>query len=492
MYSCGDDLGSGFFDSGASGVNPGYRNYENGKGNKGNNGNNNANNPIGKYNEFLENPFISTKENPVSTFSVDADGGSFAHVRGYINQGIKPPKFSVRVEEFINYFPMDYQDDGANSISLNGEVCYCPWDINHKLIRIGIKGREIAEADYPYANFVLLIDVSGSMGTQGKLDYIKEGFIKFVDKMRPQDRLAIVTYAGTSGVLMESTPGTKKEYIKKQIRKLKSGGSTHGSSGIIKAYQIAEENFIEGGNNRVILGTDGDFNVGITSQDELIKLIEEKRKSGIFLTTIGVGLYVNEGMLEQLANKGNGNYEFIDRVEEMEKVFINDYNKFLTVAKDVKVQVEFNPNTVEKYRLIGYVNRLLKNEDFDNDTIDAGEIGAGQTITALYEIIPINIVDTRALSAFSVDFRYKEPDENTSKKLHLDVLNNNTPFENASDNMIFAAAAASYGMILFDSKYKGKTSMDKVSSWVKKSSNFDPHGYRQDFLKLIETSKSFE
>ncbi len=445
----------------------------------------------GKFNEFVENPFVATKDEPVSTFSVDADGGSYAHVRGIINSGKMPEKNAIRVEEFLNYFPMDYKDDGLNSISLNGEVSICPWNEEHKLIRIGIKGKEIAKEDYPLANFVLLIDVSGSMKSTNKLDFIKKGFIKFVDQMRDKDRLAIVTYAGKAGVLLPSTPGSKKNYIKKQINKLGAGGSTAGAAGIKTAYEIVEENFIENGNNRVILGTDGDFNVGVSSQDELIKLIEDKRKSGAFLTTIGVGTYVNEGMLEQLANKGNGNYEYIDRVEEMEKVFINDYNKFLTVAKDVKVQVRFNPEVVDKYRLIGYVNRLLEKEDFDNDTIDAGEIGAGQTITALYEIIPQNILDSRSLDVFSIDFRYKEFNEDVSKKLHLDIINNTTKFEHSSENMIFSAAVASYGMLLYGSEYKGNANMNNISIWVNNALSFDPYKYRKGFLKLIEKTNIY-
>ncbi len=478
IYSCSDNIGGTSYNNDGIGIE-----------NFGKSGNYNPENNQGKLNEFVENPFIHVKDAPISTFSVDADGGSYAHVRGIINSGETPYKYAIRVEEFLNYFPMDYRDNGQNSISLNGEVSECPWNKQHKLIRIGIKGRDLEKEDYPLANFVLLIDVSGSMKSKNKLNFIKQGFAKFVDQMRDKDRLAIVTYAGKSGVLLPSTPGFKKSYIKSQINKLGAGGSTAGAEGINTAYKIVEDNYIQDGNNRVILGTDGDFNVGISSQDELIKLIEEKRKSGSYLTTIGVGKYLNEAMLEQLANKGNGNYEYIDRVEEMEKVFINDYNKFLTVAKDVKVQITFNSEIVEKYRLIGYVNRLLEKEDFENDTVDAGEIGAGQTITALYEIIPNNILDQRALDAFSIDFRYKEFNEDISKKLHLDVINNTTKFENSSENMIFSAAVASFGMILFDSEYKGNTSISLIPIWVNNAMSYDPYGYRKDFLKLIEKVK---
>lgn len=442
----------------------------------------------GKFNEIIENEFIDVDIQPTSTFSVDADGGSYAHVRGYINSNQKPPKNSIRVEEFLNYFPLDYLDDGINSISLNGEVSKCPWQDGHKLIRVGIKGKELNKQDYPIANFVLLIDVSGSMSNAKKLPLIKEGFKKFVDQMRDQDRLAIVTYAGNAGVLLQSTPGTKKEYIKSQIDKLGSGGSTAGAEGINTAYKIVEQNFIENGNNRVILGTDGDFNVGVSSQDDLIELIEEKRKSNAFLTTIGVG-YANEGMLEQLANKGNGNYEYIDQIEEMEKVFINDYNKFVTVAKDVKVQVTFNPEMVKQYRLIGYANRLLKEEDFENDTIDAGEIGAGQNITALYEIIPQYDDFERSQKAFTIDFRYKEYNEDFSTELSLDIDDNNNDFHEASENMRFSAAIASYGMLLFDSKYYGNSDYDKVYSWVNNAKTYNPYGYRTELLELIKKAK---
>lgn len=447
----------------------------------------NPTNTDGRFNEIVENPFISTSDESTSTFSVDADGGSYAHVRGIINAGNLPVKDAIRVEEFLNYFPFNYVDTGENSISLNGEVCICPWEKDHKLIRIGIKGKELRE--YPLANFVLLIDVSGSMKSSGKLNYIREGFKKFVDKMRDEDRLAIVTYAGEAGTLLKSTKGTKKDYIKKQIDKLGAGGSTAGAEGINTAYAIVEQNFIEDGNNRVILGTDGDFNVGVSSQEELIKLIEEKRKTGAFFTTIGVGAYPNEGMLEQLANKGNGNYEYIDSEEEMEKVFINDYNKFVTVAKDVKVQVNFNPEIVAKYRLIGYENRLLEKEDFENDTVDAGEIGAGQTITALYELIMHDILDTRSQKVFDIDFRYKEFNEDISKELHLDIINNSTKFKNSSENMIFSAALASYGMLLFNSDYKGNSNLENVSIWTKNALSYDPHGYRQGFIKLVEKTK---
>jgi len=444
-----------------------------------------------KLNEIIENDFIDVKDQPISTFSVDADGGSYAHVRNILNSGQKPPKAAIRIEEFLNYFPLDYKDDGISPISLNGEISSCPWNEEHKLVRIGIKGKSLAKKDYPVANFVLLIDVSGSMGGEDKLELLKNGFMKFVDQMRDEDRLAIVTYAGNAGVLLNSTPGTKKKEIKKKIKKLGAGGSTAGAQGIKTAYEIVEDNFIEDGNNRVILGTDGDFNVGVSSQEELIELIEEKRKSGAFFTTIGVGFNPNEGMLEQLANKGNGNYEYIDNIAEMEKIFINDYNKFVTVAKDVKVQVEFDSTFISKYRLIGYVNRLLNNEDFENDSIDAGEIGAGQNITALYEIVPVKLGE-RSEKVFKIDFRYKRPNEDFSSELSLYVDDDNRKFDNASENMRFTSALAAYGMLLFDSKYSGNADYDKVYNWTKNAMTYNPYGYRSEFLNLIGKAKQVD
>jgi Ca-activated chloride channel family protein len=440
-----------------------------------------------KYSTIEENPFIKTTDSAVSTFSIDADGASYATLRHFINTDRPIVKDAIRSEEFVNYFTYNYTDPGDHhAIAVNGEVSSCPWQTGNKLIRIGIKGKSVTQANYPPANFVLLIDVSGSMGYEDKLETLKKGFNDFVDQMRPQDKIAIVTYAGKAGVVLNSTPGTQKNLIKSKINGLKAGGSTNGEGGIKLAYQAAQSGFIQGGNNRVILGTDGDFNVGVSSTDELIELIKTKRNSGIFLTALGIGSgNLNEDMMEKVANKGNGNYEYIDSKEEIRKIFIEEYNKFLSVAKDVKVQVTFNPALVEEYRLIGYENRLLTSAEFDDDEADAGEIGAGQTITAIYEIKPVSAADFRAQPTFNIDFRYKRPAESTSNLLSLDIYDNGTTFGNASENMRFAASLIALGMHLRNSNYKGTITMNDIRTWAGGAMTFDPNGYRRKHIDLL-------
>lgn len=446
------------------------------------------------YNEIVENPFMKVSEEPVSTFSIDADGASFSNVRRFIDYGQKPPLGSIRTEELVNYFTYNYADpSGDESVAVNGEVSSCPWNENHKLIRIGIKGKSVSQQEMPKANFVLLIDVSGSMGGEDKLPLLRKGFINFAEQMRPEDRIAIVTYSGNAGVALPSTPGSQKSKITQAIGKLGAGGSTAGAQGIITAYEIAAQNFIEGGNNRVILGTDGDFNVGISSQEELINLIEQKRDQGIFLTVVGYGTgNLQEGMMEQIANHGNGNFEYIDKLEQSDKVFIKEYSKFLTVAKDVKVQVKFNAAQVEAYRLIGYENRLLEEEDFEDDKKDAGEIGAGQTITALYEIIPAQKVNYRLANYFTIQFRYKQPDQNESRLLELEVANQGKSFAQASEDMRFAAATAGFGLLLRDSDYKGNLNYGQVKEWAINAMNFNPNGYKNELIKLIDKGKNLK
>lgn len=445
-----------------------------------------------RYNDFEENPFVNVLEAPVSTFSIDADGASYSNVRRFLNNATKPPKGAIRTEELINYFPYNYAEPtGVHPVAVNGEIAQCPWNPVHQLIRIGIKGNTVEYNELPPANFVLLVDVSGSMGASDKLPLLLEGFTRFTNKMGDRDRIAIVTYAGSAGVALPSTSGKEKAKIIKALKSLQSGGSTAGAEGIATAYQIAMENFIEGGNNRVILGTDGDFNVGVSSQEELVKLIESKRDDGVYLTVLGYGQgNINEGMMEQVANNGNGNYEYIDNIAQSDKVFIHEYSKFYTVAKDVKVQIRFHPAQVESYRLIGYENRLLNEEDFEDDKKDAGEIGAGQCITALYEVKPAVNAASRIAPAFTIDFRYKNPDQEVSKVISLNVINYNVSFENASEDLRFAAAVTGYGMLLRDSEYKETLSYSDVAKWAKKSRSFDPHQYREEFLKLVETAKS--
>ncbi|MEM7659913.1 MAG: VWA domain-containing protein [Bacteroidota bacterium] len=441
-----------------------------------------------QYERESENPFIQVSEQPVSTFSIDADGASYANTRRYLGQEQNlPPAAAIRTEEFINYFDLDYPADNPNDpISLNGEVSACPWNLDHRLIRIGIQGENIPLSQLPATNFVFLIDVSGSMGGDDRLDLLKEGFEILVEELTAQDRISIVTYAGSSRVLLESTPGDDKRAINKAIRKLKSGGSTGGAEGIITAYEIAQANFITGGNNRVIIGTDGDFNVGISDTDQLIELIEEKRDAGVFLTVLGVGRgNLNDAMLEQLSNHGNGTFEYLDKVEQLEKVFLHERDKFVAVAKDVKVQVAFEPEKVEAYRLIGYENRVLDTEDFTNDSTDAGEIGAGQNITALYEIVPAP-PNGKSEPSFTIDFRYKEPDASVSQPMELAIFDEGTSFEDASDHQQFITSVAAFALILGNSDYKGTATYDKVLQWVDLSQLDDPHGYKAEFRELVE------
>lgn len=440
-----------------------------------------------------ENPFILTAETAISTFSIDADGGSYSNIRRYLEDGRLPPKEVIRTEEIINFFQYEYSDpQNGVPIALNGEMAACPWTSTNQLLRIGIKGKTIKREDMPPANFVFLIDVSGSMRHANKLDLLKEGFLLYTDYMRPQDRIAIVTYSGEAGVLLNSTVGSDKPTIKAAIEQLVAGGSTNGAGGIVKAYEIAEANFISGGNNRVILGTDGDFNVGISSEDGLIELIEEKRASNVFLSVLGVGAgNYQDGKMEQLANHGNGNYEYIDDLEQAQKVFIDEFGKFYTVAKDVKVQINFDPNDVYQYRLIGYENRLLEDQDFEDDTKDAGEIGAGQSINALYELTLLPTFST-VDPPIHIDFRYKYPGSDVSQGLSLNVYHHNTSFGGASENFRFTAAAAGFGLMLRDSQYKGALTWDEVLAWAGSAQDFDPNGYRAELLTWIQTAKELE
>ncbi|MBN1951511.1 MAG: VWA domain-containing protein [Bacteroidales bacterium] len=437
------------------------------------------------YEEYEENPFVDVKDQPVSTFSVDADGASYANMRRFMSQGSKPPAASVRIEEYLNYFTFDYKEPiTGENVSLESEISTCPWNDEHHLMRIGMKGISIAEDKLPYANYVFLIDVSGSMDSPDKLDILKEGFTRLAENLRDQDKIAIVTYSGSTEVLLNSTFGDERRAIKRAIDDLEAGGSTAGGAGINLAYEIAEENFITGGNNRVILGTDGDFNVGLSSTDELVELIEEKRESGIYLTVLGVGTgNLNDNMMEQIADKGNGNYEYIDNAAEIEKVFTYELSKFYTVAKDSKIQITFNPAMVDSYRLIGYENRMLEEEDFENDTTDAGEIGSGQTITALYELILLDPVEGEEHALF--DFRYKKPEESESRLLHHKIAGIPVSLESASENMRFAAGVAGFGLLMRDSEYKGSSSKEMVLDLVNSARNFDPYGYRAEFSGLV-------
>jgi Ca-activated chloride channel family protein len=439
-----------------------------------------------KYKEYGENPFIKVSDQPVSTFSVDADGGSYANMRRFLYLGQIPPKASVRIEEYINYFTFDYDEPtNGENISINSEISTCLWNPEHYLIRIGMKGKNIPENELPNSNYVFLIDVSGSMNSPDKLGILKSGFKLMADNINDNDRIAIVTYAGSAGVLLQSTYGDEKGKIKDAIDKLGAGGSTAGAAGISTAYEIAMENFIPNGNNRVILGTDGDFNVGTSSTDELVSLIEEKRESGIYLTVLGVGDgNLNDHMMEQVANKGNGNYEYIDNASQIQKVFVKEKAKFHTIAKDSKIQITFNSNIVDSYRLIGYENRSLNNEDFENDSTDAGEIGATQTITAMYEIISLDAQSSEKYAQF--DFRYKKPNESQSRLISQEIKMTPTSIYNSSENMRFAASITGFGLLMKQSEYKGTASKQMIIELGENATSFDPHGYRKEFIDLVK------
>lgn len=438
-----------------------------------------------KYKDYEENPFVKVEDQPVSTFSVDADGGAYSNMRRFLYLGQIPPKASVRIEEYINYFTFDYQEPKNNeNVSLESEISVCPWNQEHHLIRIGMKGKTIPENELPNSNYVFLIDVSGSMNSPDKLGILKVGFKTMVDNIGDQDRVAIVVYAGEAGVLLQSTYGDEKDKIKMAIDKLGAGGSTAGAAGIITAYEIAQQNFIQNGNNRVILGSDGDFNVGPSSTDELISLIEEKRESGIYLTVLGVGKgNLNDYMMEQIANKGNGNYEYIDNASQLKKVFINEKAKFYTVAKDSKIQIDFNPQKVNSYRLIGYENRSLNEEDFEDDTKDAGEIGSSQTISALYEVILTG--NQNSVDYANFDFRYKKPNENNSRLITHKIGMLPKAIHESSENMQFISAVAGFGLLMKQSEYKGTVSKQMILNLGSNCLEFDPFEYRKEFLSLV-------
>jgi len=443
-----------------------------------------------QYNGIVENPFIKTTDESISTFSIDADGAAYSNVRRFLTDGQEPPVDAIRTEELVNYFNYNYQEPfGLAPISLEGEISTCPWQEEHKLLRIGIKGKDLDRRNFPASNLVILVDVSGSMSADNKIGLLKQGLQLLVDQFTPEDRIAIVTYASQPGTALESTSGADVAIIKGAIENLSTGGGTNGAGGILEAYKIAEQNFIEGGNNRILLATDGDFNVGVSSQDELVDLIEGERDKGIFLTVVGLGTgNYQEGRMEQLANNGNGTFEYIDNLEQAEKVFVNEYNKFFAVAKDVKVQIAFNSDNVKEYRLIGYENRLLNTEDFEDDTKDAGEISAGQSITALYQLVLNSNVD-RNEKFIEIDFRYKEPDADVSQELSLNVFDENKTFVNSTSNQQFAASVASFGLYLRDSEHKGETNLDLIESWATRSMQYDPYGYKNGFLDLIEKAR---
>lgn len=461
-----------------------------------------------EYGRIDENTFLAVVDNPLSTFSVDVDRASYSNVRRFLRDGRRPPRDAVRIEEMVNYFAYDYPDpSGAQPFSVTTEVTGCPWNEQHRMLLVGLQGRRMKTADLPPNNLVFLIDVSGSMMEPIKLPLVKQGLELLVNQLRPQDRVAIVVYAGNAGLVLPSTTGSDKGTILSAIQALEAGGSTAGGAGIKLAYEVARKNFLDRGNNRVILATDGDFNVGASGDGELEQLIESERRDRIFLTVLGFGTAnIKDSKMELLADKGNGNYAYVDTLAEARKVLVQEMGATLfTIAKDVKLQIEFNPAKVASYRLLGYENRLLRKEDFNNDAKDAGDIGAGHSVTALYELVspgagdatpgvdPLKYQSTHVTAAspelLTLKLRYKEPRSETSKLLTYAVNDTGAELASASDNLRFAAAVAEFGMLLRDSKHKGDATYDEVRRLAQKSLGRDFEGYRRDFLTMIEDAQ---
>ena len=439
-----------------------------------------------RFDEIKDNDFIKTSDQNVSTFSIDADGAAYGYMRKLLSKGMLPVASSVRIEEYLNYFTFNYADPtGDHTVAINSEVGPCPWNEGHFLVRLGLKGKSMDLSQTPPANFVFMVDVSGSMDSADKLGLLKTCLATLVDNLRPDDRVSIITYASKVEKLIESTPASEANKIKEAIAKLNARGSTAGGAAMKMAYEEALANFIEGGNNRVIMGTDGDFNVGVTSTDALLEMVQDYADKGIYLTVCGFGSgNLNDSMMETISNKGNGTYQYIDSELEMVKVFVHENSKFYSVANDTKVQITFDPEKVDSYRLIGYENRVMANEDFENDDKDAGEIGAGQTITALYEIIPAEGFESgQQVAVF--DVRYKKALGQESILLTDEVMS----VSSDGTEISFAAGVAAYGMILRNSKYRGSADYDMAASLVEQGLAFDPHGYRAELLELISTAK---
>jgi len=464
------------------------------------------------YQRIHENAFLTVADHALSTFSIDVDTASYANVRRFLTHGRLPPPDAVRIEELVNYFSYDYKPPTDDvPFAVHTEVAACPWNGEHRLVRIGLKGKVIEQDQRPASNLVFLLDVSGSMDEPDKLPLLKSGMQLLARELTENDRVAIVVYAGAAGLVLPSTTGDRKETILQAIEQLQAGGSTNGGQGIELAYQLAVDHFIPGGTNRVILATDGDFNVGVTDHGQLTRLIEDKAKSGVFLSVLGFGSgNLKDSTMESLADQGNGNYSYVDRLEEARKVLVEEMaGTLITIAKDVKIQIEFNPAKVSSYRLIGYENRMLKAEDFNDDTKDAGEIGAGHSVTALYEIVPagkpmpLPKVDalkyqqqgelTKAAEAgdlLTLKLRYKAPDGNESKPLEFVLQDSDAPFGKASADFKFAAAVAAFGMLLRDSAHKGNITLAAVSEIAAEGQ--DQAGYRTEFLELVRRASELK
>ncbi len=465
------------------------------------------------YDNIIENKFLAASQNPLSTFSIDVDEAAYSNVRRYIQNGSTPPAGAVRIEEMINYFDYDYPRPlNDDPFTVNTEISNCPWNTEHRLAHIGLQGKEIPIEDLPPSNMVFLVDVSGSMAEPNKLPLVQASMKLLTDQLREKDKVSIVVYAGSAGLVLPPTRGSNKVKIKIAINNLEAGGSTAGGEGIKLAYKTARENFIKDGNNRIILATDGDFNVGVSSDDDLVRLIEEERKSGVFLSVLGFGMgNYKDNKMQQLADKGNGNHSYIDNISEARKVLVNEFGSTLfTIAKDVKIQIEFNPAIVQAYRLIGYENRMLASEDFNDDKKDAGELGSGHTVTALYEVIPAGVKNSFTKSVDSLKYqsndrkiansmtseimtiklRYKKPDGDISRLITHTVTDNHIAMDVTSDNFRFSAAVAEFGLLLRNSEFKQQASFQQVVSLAKGARSNDANGYRREFVQLVESAGS--
>ena len=464
------------------------------------------------YDRIYENEFMAVGANPLSTFGIDVDRASYSNVRRFIRSGQLPPADAVRIEELINYFSYDLPNpEGPDPFSLRTEVGPAPWNPMHRLVRIGIQGQRIDTADLPPSNLVFLVDVSGSMQPANKLPLLKSALRMLVNQLRPQDRVAIVVYAGAAGLVLEPTSGADKETILEALSRLEAGGSTAGGAGLRLAYDVARRHHMEGGNNRLILATDGDFNVGPSSDAEMIRLIEDRRDQGTFLTVLGFGTgNLQDAKMEQIADHGNGNFAYIDSAHEAQKVLVQEFGGTLyTIAKDVKLQVEFNPARVQAYRLIGYENRMLAAEDFNDDRKDSGDLGAGHTVTALYEVIPTGVDTSTPIRGLDelryqrtdervarespemlfVKLRYKDPNGSRSRLLSHAVRDVDVV---PSTDFTFAASVAAFGMILRDSKYRGAVDLAAVLRWARSSLGRDDEGYRREFVRMVEEAQRLD
>ncbi|MBM4373181.1 MAG: VWA domain-containing protein, partial [Deltaproteobacteria bacterium] len=466
-----------------------------------------------QYDSMQENAFHAVLKEPLSTFSIDVDTASYANVRRFLlDQKQLPPRDAVRIEELVNYFSYDYPEPrGEHPFSITTEISSAPWNPKHRLLMIGLQGTRVETGKMPRNNLVFLLDVSGSMNSPDKLPLLKKAFRLLVENLRKEDRVAIVVYAGAAGLVLPSTPAAEAPKILDALERLQAGGSTAGAAGIQLAYRVAQENFVKDGNNRIILATDGDFNVGVSSDGELVRLVEEKRKAGVFLTVLGLGRgNVKDSRMEKLADKGNGNYAYIDSVLEARKVLVTEMGgTLLTIAKDVKIQIEFNPARVKGYRLVGYENRVLRNEDFNDDTRDAGELGSGHSVTAFYELIPagsdealpgvdalkyqdsaISDAAKKSPELATVKFRYKPPKEDVSNLITVPVLDKDVHWKDTSRDFRFASAVVEFGLLLRGSEFKGSATFESLIARAKTALGEDPQGYRAGFLTLAAAAEA--